>query len=490
MDEVMNDTYARAGDYVNGHYAYTDPPGVLRQYLKFFYMVHGTKYVLLAGSDIPYRELNKYYDYKWRRFHGDLYYSALNGDWKDSTKIETSPDLYVGRLLGTTPDQFEAYSDKLFRYELNPGKGDYNYLTKALYTIGKDFSGGFFNNFIQSIGGIFPTQIDLTEKNNNNTPTGCDVLDSINYYRPSFMYSLNHGAASAIRTYGKDSYNRRHFLWAIDTVKVLFDIIDNSETGNGLNKMLNKNHPIVYYSLCCETMPYFKTNGCDIDINFGESFTMGKDYGGPAYLGNTIEVPLLSVLGLANAFAKRLSNGDYVLGKVDALSKADNKNDIIHFMAINHNYLGDPSLELWTDIPQVYENITTARNDSSITISGISGESIIAYYSNDGTIGKARASSSITLNHVSPNSSFMVYKHNQIPYFIPLELQKVNLNKSQYVIASDVTAGNHIDTSRPNGNVIIPEGVEYEIEASGTVTLEDGFQVEKGATFAVYPACF
>lgn len=25
---------------------------------------------------------------------------------------------------------------------------------------------------------------------------------------------------------------------------------------------------------------------------------------------------------------------------------------------------------------------------------------------------------------------------------------------------------------------------------TGTVTLEDGFIVEKGATFAVYPACF
>ena len=38
---------------------------------------------------------------------------------------------------------------------------------------------------------------------------------------------------------------------------------------------------------------------------------------------------------------------------------------------------------------------------------------------------------------------------------------------------------------------IMPEAfIDYEIEASGTVTLEDGFQVEKGASFAVYPACF
>ena len=30
----------------------------------------------------------------------------------------------------------------------------------------------------------------------------------------------------------------------------------------------------------------------------------------------------------------------------------------------------------------------------------------------------------------------------------------------------------------------------YADKASGTVTLEDGFKVEKGATFAVYPSSF
>ena len=40
------------------------------------------------------------------------------------------------------------------------------------------------------------------------------------------------------------------------------------------------------------------------------------------------------------------------------------------------------------------------------------------------------------------------------------------------------------------GNVTVKNGAEYEVESSGTVTLEDGFEVEKGATFAVYPASF
>ena len=51
-------------------------------------------------------------------------------------------------------------------------------------------------------------------------------------------------------------------------------------------------------------------------------------------------------------------------------------------------------------------------------------------------------------------------------------------------------SGNAIDSNRTQGDAVITGGVEYEIEASGTVTLQNGFKVEKGATFAVYPSCY
>ena len=69
-------------------------------------------------------------------------------------------------------------------------------------------------------------------------------------------------------------------------------------------------------------------------------------------------------------------------------------------------------------------------------------------------------------------------------------LQNVRLNKSQYVIASDVVAGYAVESEYTYGDVIVNSGIEYEIETSGTVTLDDGFMVEKGATFAVYPSSF
>ena len=84
----------------------------------------------------------------------------------------------------------------------------------------------------------------------------------------------------------------------------------------------------------------------------------------------------------------------------------------------------------------------------------------------------------------------MLYKHNYIPYIASLELQNFNIYGSQYVIANDVIAGYSIDNNRDYGEVRIKSGAKYEIEPTGTVTLEGGFMVEKGATFAVYPSCF
>ena len=55
---------------------------------------------------------------------------------------------------------------------------------------------------------------------------------------------------------------------------------------------------------------------------------------------------------------------------------------------------------------------------------------------------------------------------------------------------NDMIAGRSVESTRAIGDVVVQSGVEYEIEASGTVTLQDGFKVEKGATFAIYPSSF
>ncbi len=495
IDEVRNDPHAYEGDIIkksDGTYyvAYGDSAGSLRQYLKNAYKYWGTKYVLLAGSSIPYRQhdcdlIND--------CHGDFYYCEINHDWRDSSEIEREPELFVGRLLCDQPEQIKYYTDKLFKYELNPGLGDCSYLSNALFTEGRDYLESF-NSIRSQLSSFFPNQVIIRDSiaENGNYPKGRDIIDSINTNQFGFMSSLNHGNPSCITTYGRDSNYKRYFLWAIDSVKVLYDIIDTLEINNGLNRIQNSSFPMVYYSLSCQTMPYHKIDGVDVDINFGESFTMGKDYGGPAYLGYTTQTVEVSSKQQMIQFINHLKRNNCQLGKAEALSKRDNYSGNRSSLAINHNLLGDPALEIWTYLPSLYNNIVIERGNHNITITRINKQnSNVVCYSNDGKIVSQKSGiSGITINNVSPNSSVMVFSYNRIPYIAPLSLQNIAINHSQYVIASDVMAGRAIDSNRETGNVIISDGVDYEIEASGTVTLMDGFIVEMGSSFAVYPGCY
>ena len=132
------------------------------------------------------------------------------------------------------------------------------------------------------------------------------------------------------------------------------------------------------------------------------------------------------------------------------------------------------------------------RSDNSITITPTDNEAkYIWYCSNEGVIGRSYCSRyPTTLQNVSPNSTIIVKNTFNVPYIAPLEIQNTTIANSQYVIASDVNIGRSIDSNRTIGDVIVPNDIGYEIEASGTVTLNNGFIVEKGGIFAVYPSCY
>ena len=321
-------------------------------------------------------------------------------------------------------------------------------------------------------------------------PTGKDVVDEINRTQYGFIGFNNHGIPTGIVTYGVgDSYR---WLWADENINApesaTHHVNNDPLSGNGLNNMANKYYPNICFSTCCSVIPFRVRNGYDPSwLNFGESFTTGKDYGGPAFMGNT-DKNGFEMADLCASFAKNLFEGYHNIGIAYCLAKVKG---FSYYVSSIHNLLGDPEFEVWTDIPQIYSNISITRTNNSVYISGIDKNStIVAYYANDGQIGTDTVSTSdVTLNGISPNSTIMLYKHNQIPYIAPMVLQNTTLSNSQYVIASDVTAGNNVDSIRTTGNVTVSSGIEYEIEASGTVSLEDGFNVEKGATFAVYPSC-
>ena len=497
MDEVTSHPYAQYGDLIkqtDGTYLAVDTTstGKLRQFLKMYYSNYGTKYVLLVGNNLPYKT--------FLNCPTDWYYSDLNADYNvDFTNFSANfsadfyADLDVGRLLAKSPEQIDNYTNKALMYEMNPGNGEYTFLRRAIVTQGSNLETNhdFHSLVTYYIPKYIPNVRLIKELEGQNFPTGKNVIDSININKYGFICSLNHASPYCMTVYGHGCPDTvtRHRIWAIDSVKNLPD----SETGNSLNNLQNKYYPMIYYSNCCETTPF----GFNEAVSFGESFTMGKDYGGPIFIGNTIQNDNSIEFVLMKSFINNLPIVDYKIGSAYSLSKKGFGHLLKDFpeCCVTQNLLGDPTIELWTDIPELYSNVTVTRYNNSITLSGIDADStitIVAIKSLSQAEPKTilTSDSIVSINQISPNSTIMLYKHNHIPYILPLVLQNVELDQSQYVFASDVVAGYSVDSIRTPGNVSVNSGTEFEIEATGTVTLQGGFSVEQGATFAVYPSSF
>ncbi len=496
MNQVMSDEYAQQGDFFRKadgtiQVAYNDSAGVLRQFLKKYYVSHGIKYVLFVG-DIPYRCLDafdfesiagmdsatieKYYN---NGILTDSYYTDLNSDWSNMKK-ERQPELFVGRIPASICKQVDNYTDKFFWYSLNPGNGDVSYLQNAFFSEGRDFY-KYQSGLKESLLQIFPNQIIINDPPNNNSahPNGKDIIDALNANPVGFISIFNHGGKYDIMVHGSN-YDRsvpRFYVSHLESKDTI--------TGNGLDCLQNKFKPMVFYSTSCHTIPFDIKN----TMNFGESFITGKDYGGPVYIGYTRDVDGFRIRWIAEAFANRINDGYHRLGEAFTLTKIDGQYTLESFLQA---FFGDPELEMWTNIPQEYNTVQVSRTDSVVTISGIDIlPSYVSYMTRSNLMTSRLVNSpTVRLSNASPNSTIMLYKHNCIPYIAPLLLQNTNINTSQYVIVKDASVGYSVDSNRLSGYVTIKNGTQYEIEAQGNVTLHGGFTVEKGATFAVYPSSF
>ena len=444
----------------------TTNAGKIRQFLKFAYQFYNTKYVLLVGTDVPYTYFSP--------IPTDFYYCEFNSNYYQH-KYEHYPEIYIGRILATSPTQINNYSDKLLRYELNPGNGDYSYLKRAFFNELGEFKDDLAG-VISTLSNIYPNPTLVQEDTDHDYPKGSDIINNVNSNKYGFWGTFTHGSPTSIRTFGKENSDHMYFVYASETAA------SGDPIGNGLNNLTNTDFPMIFYVPNCWTIKYSSPVS-----TFGETFTTGKDFGGPVYMGSTYSISESSSKQLFEKFCEWIRKGEYKLGVADAKSKfyVDDEDSRIH------NYLGDPSLELWTDIPQLYSGISITRTDSSMTISNLAVPStVLTYYSTNKKLRTRIVSPQSITIEANPNYPVLLYKHNYIPYILPLFLQNVHISNDQYVIANEVRAGYAVDSGRTRGVVTIKNGTQYEIEASGVVQLEGGFIVEPGAMFAVYPSSF
>ncbi len=335
----------------------TDSAAVLRGYLRYCrqsFSSNRCHYVLLALNGV-YRA--------YRGIPSDLYFTDLTTRWNrysDNTfDFDTSstalPDLSVGRLMCSTPEEVMNYIDKVIRYERNPGDGDASYLTRGVYTEcdwmqGLHWADVKLKNMLDSIVDDYTLFYEYDFHN----PTGTQVVNDIDINHYGIWGLQGHGSPLGISVNNLPSKYLGLLPYGITSTTASPAHLVN-EAGNALNCMTHsKLYPSVCYTVACTVMPYDQYSNPNNFPNFGQSFTCGKGYGGVAFLGNTRDGYGVSI-SLEQMFFKQITEVNSCIGRAEAASRSmafyPNVSDQAMAIRAAHNLLGDPAINMWTTVP-------------------------------------------------------------------------------------------------------------------------------------------
>lgn len=503
-EDILNNANI-VGDTVSSIY---DDAGKIRQYLQYAYASGITKYVLFGGnySILPirygtggtnmwtWRENNDY------KIPSDLYFSELNSNWnkdgdiyygEDNENRDFESELYVGRLLCTNSAEIQNYTDKLLRYEMNPGNGDFSYLKRALYTQVDQMQNGHEQDTIAAqLQSIFPTDTIFSEKPScyaphPTAPYGNDIIAEMNE-RYGYVSWGGHGNPTSITV--KSDSCAKDPMYAITSVQGSIPYVVY-ESANGLDNLTNREYPMFAYSTSCMITPFDIYNQYNVFPNIGQSFTLGKDYGGPVLVGNT----RYGWVGISSIMQAKFNEGmmiDPMVGYAQNYAKT-NYHD--HYLAHSSNIIGCPNIRIWTDLPQIF-SATLSYNSNNYIISASNSITDAEIGVRDMTqanevidnISFNPSQGSKTLTNVE-NSLITLTGKNCLPQIMPLTIQNATLHGTHYAVVKDVTCGKDV-RSGTQGNVTFDQDSDYTFETKGAFTLTKDVEIKMGAQLKVVPS--
>lgn len=291
IEDILSDSRYAKGDQVSG---LTDDAGKLRAFIKYVHNSYGTQYVLLAGTypNIPGRWATYWNttDDKPENYISDQYFRDLTTKWVIPSDNYTRPyglagisqDVCVARLALNNSKELDTYMDKMIQYEFNLRNVDLSYLGNAFVMCGSDqrmyenfeqYSLRYYQNYFTYLEMLLVPDID------ERIVYGRQVIDAMKADNWGFVDWRGHGNYASVATSMKDK------VWAYGITG-----LDSQGAGlelenlNGLDNWGNKNYPCWTLSISCNLaeIGYGRNT-----YNFAESFVMGKNYGGVAFVGNS-----------------------------------------------------------------------------------------------------------------------------------------------------------------------------------------------------------
>lgn len=504
-----------SGDVVSG---INDDAGKLRQFLYDTYSNSQCfQYALfIDDGNIPIRYLHHYSNETdpEKIYPSDYYFADFDIDWEkdgdnnhgefDDLKDDIwpyEPDIFVGRLLVQNTDELRNWIRKVILYETDPGKGNRDYLTKAYFTEADLVSIDYVTDKL-----TWCTTIEKDfEQGGPETPetpvfpTGQGVINKFNNrYGVAGFFAHGSETSVAVATKGNNVNDplSKYGVTSLDA----YNNTSNSgcclipENGNGFDNMTNYDHPIIFLSASCKTMPFDDFGYSSSIRNMGESYTVISKGGGPVYIGNTRNggSPSTNMI-LGKMIELSTDTTFFNIGKLMGISKEiDGNRWIGRPIKYSLNLLGCPEIELWTATPSTFSSASVSQNGSNVTVNtgGISNCTIclMSAYDNGSSYFNVQSNvSSYTFPDVDMPYYVTITKHNKIPYLKNLTnvlFENKTFNSNAYISCQTLSAGYSVDPNHtPDGNVVIASGASVTFDATGDILLSNGFEVQLGATF-------
>lgn len=354
---------------------------------------YNRNYVLLVGgpnTNMPIRKFHRLSEYKdnnngdtsfdsYYYVPTDRYFTDLSTDYPLSLQedginyscgldsISYSPSVAVGRIIVNNSFELRNYINKLVDYELYPGHGNTEYLSKGVAVRSYDA----IDKNTQSLFNEFQLFGNVLHMNDNNAstyellkPTGADVIREMS--NAGITSIMGHGNPLQIFVAGKDS-KKVHYIQPLS----VRSLGTESQSGyeNSFDLMGNCHSPGILYSIACSTVPLDSYLGQGRIHNMGTAFTTAGLFGGVAYIGNTRT-------GYSYSSDLEVEFGEWIntfpIGKAYLYSKNGVNAKPSNLLKANHciytNILiGDPNFRVWNGSPSIF-NATYIKTSAGIEL--------------------------------------------------------------------------------------------------------------------------
>jgi len=473
----------RTVEWIDTHYAGSDLPERVRNFIKDAYQNWGSLYFLLGGDSevVPLRfAWHSHFNHsqlvsaipKGAFIPADMYYSCLDNNWNadgDATygeadwnrqndgsfqwvensnfdNVDRDPEVYVGRIPVENIEELNRWKIKYFEYVKSSQANKNNVL---LFSADSD---GVYSSEMNAVGNAFPATTTKTKLYEINGKTKTDVFDHMNANQ-----GLNYHFISG---YGHGGYSS-------------FEACVGSLSRFDMDNLINPLRSEVLYLTHCSTMEYQKD--C-----VAERFINGIN-GGVSVFGNTHFGWTGHPSSYTNYLVNKLYNDNPVIGnsyketkiRFNTYSYMDNT---IRWTFFALNMSSDPEMDFWTNnsiaiTATAPTQVYTGQQNISTTITGLAANvsaTVCLYKNNEvysilsviGT-GSTLAVSLPCTPDTPGQMALTITAHNYVP--VEKTINVVVNPVTHLFVSANTVNDDAITPSNGNNNGIIDAGETIEL---------------------------